>query len=94
MSNASIALALRRMAKSAGGGLADGGRRPLWNAGAMALRRALEMLKAGERINDELYRSTVHGLRRSAVALWVYEPGRVPIPVQPARGSTAQPRVV
>lgn len=27
----------------------------------MALRRALEMLKAGEQINDLLYRSTVEG---------------------------------
>jgi hypothetical protein len=45
----------------------------------MALQRALEMLKAGERINDELYRSTVHGLRRTAAAIWVYQPGVAPI---------------
>ena len=40
------------------------------------------MLKTGERINDELYRSTVNGLRRTPIAIWVYEPGRIPIPVQ------------
>lgn len=31
---------------------------------AMALRRALEMLQAGERINDLLYRSTLEGRTR------------------------------
>lgn len=30
----------------------------------MALTRTLEMLKAGERINDLLYRSTVNGSRQ------------------------------
>ena len=30
----------------------------------MALTRTLEMLKAGERINDLLYRSTVNGTRQ------------------------------
>ena len=30
----------------------------------MALSRTLEMLKAGERINDLLYRSTVNGSRQ------------------------------
>lgn len=63
----------------------------------MALRRALEMLKAGERINDELYRSTVQGLRRTAVAIWVYQPGNAPViapmNLQPAGGPTARPRV-
>jgi hypothetical protein len=55
------------------------GRRAGGIVARMALRRALEMLKAGERINDELYRSTVAGLRRSAVAIWVYQPGAAPI---------------
>jgi hypothetical protein len=63
----------------------------------MALRRALEMLKAGERINDELYRSTVHGLRRTAVAIWVYQPGFAPViapmKLQPAAVRTLPPRV-
>ena len=45
----------------------------------MALRRALEMLKAGERINDQLYRSTVDGPRRSPLLVWVYEPGLAPV---------------
>lgn len=55
------------------------------------------MLKAGERINDELYRSTVHGLRRTAAAVWVYQPGLAPImaPInhQTVTGLGAQPRV-
>jgi hypothetical protein len=38
------------------------------------------MLKAGERINDELYRSTTSRSRGSA-RLWVYQPGRAPISV-------------
>jgi hypothetical protein len=67
----------------------DAASRPPWNGGDMALRRALEMLKAGERINDELYRSTVHRLRRPEVAIWVYQPGRAPIALKPATGSFA-----
>lgn len=63
----------------------------------MALRRALEMLKAGERINDELYRSTVHRLRRTAVTVWVYQPGfasvMAPMTPQSAGRPTARPRV-
>jgi hypothetical protein len=55
------------------------------------------MLKAGERINDELYRSTIHRLRRPSVNIWVYQPGFAPVmaPMNPqsAGGSTAQPRV-
>jgi hypothetical protein len=54
------------------------------------------MLKAGERINDELYRSTVHGLRRTAVAIWVYQPGVAPVMApmsqQTATGPNARPR--
>ena len=33
----------------------------------MALSRTLEMLKAGERINDLLYRSTLNGSRQPLV---------------------------
>jgi hypothetical protein len=71
------------------GGPSDAASRQPWNRGDMALRRALEMLKAGERINDELYRSTVDGLRRSSVAIWVYQPGRPPIALKPVTGSFA-----
>jgi hypothetical protein len=47
------------------------------------------MLKAGERINDELYRSTVHGLRRTAAAIWVYQPGAAPITAPMTQHSVA-----
>jgi hypothetical protein len=36
------------------------------------------MLKAGERINDELYRSTI-GRTRGSGRLSVYQPGHAPI---------------
>ena len=36
------------------------------------------MLKAGERINDELYRSTICR-SRGPDRLWVYQPGHAPI---------------
>jgi hypothetical protein len=36
----------------------------------MALRRTLEMLKAGDRINDLLYRDTVDGSRRWPAQCW------------------------
>ena len=45
------------------------------------------MLKAGERINDELYRSTI-GRPRGSGRLWVYQPGLTPISIidgQPRR---------
>jgi hypothetical protein len=55
----------------------------------MALRRALEMLQAGERINDQLYPSTI-GRSRGPGRLWVYQPGHAAISLidgQPRRGS-------
>jgi hypothetical protein len=66
------------------------------DAAPMALRRALEMLKAGERINDELYRSTVDGPRRSPLLVWVYEPGFAPVSARLAGrvwAASPQPRL-
>lgn len=38
----------------------------------MALSRTLELLKAGERINDLLYRSTLDGNRRALGRRWAF----------------------
>jgi hypothetical protein len=49
----------------------------------MALQRTLEMLQAGERINDRLYAATVeagaYGASRPADRRWTYRPmsGRI-----------------
>jgi hypothetical protein len=63
------------------------------DAPPMAPRRALEMLKADERINDELYRSAI-GRSRGSGRLWVYQLGHTPISIidgQPRRD--AAPRI-
>ena len=41
----------------------------------MALRRALEMLRTGERINDQLYRSTTEHRPRPLGRRWTSRPG-------------------